>query len=109
VLASNSYGDPARERRRPGGSDLAEIGQGSQADLSLPSGCQGVSYSKARRLGPHRSSGSVRTNEMTRETARAVESATSPGPTKGPSVTKCVRRVWEPGAGGWRPGGSDSA
>jgi hypothetical protein len=24
-------------------------------------------------------------------------------------VTECVRRLWEPGVGGWRPGGSDSA
>jgi len=39
------------ERRRPGGSDLAIIGQGSQADLSLPSSCEDVSYSKAQQLG----------------------------------------------------------
>jgi hypothetical protein len=38
-----SYGDPVLERRRPGGSDLAIIGQGSQADLSLPPSCVGVS------------------------------------------------------------------
>jgi len=43
-IGSCSYGDPVLERRRPGGSDLAKIGQGSQAHLSLPSGCRGVSY-----------------------------------------------------------------
>jgi len=46
VLRTDSYGDPVLERRRPGGSDLAIIGQGSQAYPSLPSGCQDVSYSK---------------------------------------------------------------
>jgi len=46
---------------------------------------------------------------MARESARADEIATPPEFTKGPSVTKYVRRMWEPGAGGWRPGGSDSA
>jgi len=37
-----SYGDPVLEWWRPGGSVLAERGQGSQADLSLPSRCLGV-------------------------------------------------------------------
>jgi len=37
---------------------------------------------------------------MTRESARAEESSTSPELTKGPSVTKCVRRIV--GAWGWR-------
>jgi len=45
------------EWRRPGGSDLAEIGQGSQAYLSLPPSCGGVSYSKAKQHGSHHSSG----------------------------------------------------
>jgi len=51
VCASSSkqarMGDPVLERRRPGGSVLAEKGQGSQAYLSLPPRCDGVSYSKA--------------------------------------------------------------
>jgi len=38
-------------RRRPGGSDLAIIGQGSQADLSLPHGC-GALATKAQQHGP---------------------------------------------------------
>jgi hypothetical protein len=46
-----SYGDPVLERRRPGGSDLAIIGQGSQAYLSLSPRCDGVSRLKARHLG----------------------------------------------------------
>jgi len=46
---SRSYGDPVLERRRPGGSVLAIIRQGSQAYLSLPPSCDGVSYSKAER------------------------------------------------------------
>jgi hypothetical protein len=47
VTLRRSYGDPVLEWRRPGGSDLAIIDQGSQADLSLPSSCLDVSYSKA--------------------------------------------------------------
>jgi len=43
---AGSYGDPVLERRRPGGSVLTVRGQGSQADLSLPPRCDGVSYSK---------------------------------------------------------------
>jgi len=47
VCASGSrqarMGDPVLERRRPGGSVLAKKGQGSQADLSLPPRCDGVS------------------------------------------------------------------
>jgi len=38
-----SYGDPVLEWWRPGGSVLAIRGQGSQADLSLPPMCDGVS------------------------------------------------------------------
>jgi len=77
------YGDPVLERRRPGGSDLAEINQGSQAYLSLPSGCTDVSYSKAQQQGLRQGSGSARTNEMITEIgdsrgkfhlSRAVES-----------------------------------
>jgi len=52
-----SYGDPVLERRRPGGSVLAIIRQGSQADLSLPPGRKGVSYSKAQRRGSRQSLG----------------------------------------------------
>jgi len=43
LVLSSSYGGPVLERRRPGGTDLAIIGQGSQAHLSLPPGCVGVS------------------------------------------------------------------
>jgi len=39
----SKYGDPVLEWRRPGGSVLAIRGQGSQADLSLPPRCDGVS------------------------------------------------------------------
>jgi len=38
-----SYGDPVLERWRPGGSVLAITRQGSQAYLSLPPSCVGVS------------------------------------------------------------------
>jgi len=55
-LDARSYGDPAQERWRPGGAVLAITGQGSQAYLSLPSGCPGVSYSK-QGIGPHHSLG----------------------------------------------------
>jgi len=44
---------------------------------------------------------------MARESARAEETATSPWLTKGPSGDGDDRRMWEPGAGGRRPGGSD--
>jgi hypothetical protein len=53
----SSYGDPVLEWRRPGGSVLAIIRQGSQAYLSLPPSCVGVSYSKAKQHGSHQSSG----------------------------------------------------
>jgi len=53
----SSYGDPVLEWWRPGGSVLALKGQGSQAYLSLPPHCQGVSYSKAKQLGPHQGFG----------------------------------------------------
>jgi len=43
-------GDPVQARRRPGGTDLALIGQGSQTYLSLPPSCQGVSETKARQI-----------------------------------------------------------
>jgi len=104
-----SYGSPVLEWRRPGGSVLAGIRQGLQAYLSLPPSCDGVSYSKAERQAHVKVWDSVRTNGIVRESAKAEESATPPKASKGPSVTKCVRRMWEPGAGGWRPGGSGSA
>jgi hypothetical protein len=81
-LEGHLYGDPVLERRRPGGSDLAEISQGSQADLSLPSGCADVSYTKAQQQGLRQGSGSVRANEMMRESAKAEESFTSSEPLK---------------------------
>jgi len=42
---------------RPGGSVLAITGQGSQAYLSLPPSCVGVSYSKAKQHGSDQSLG----------------------------------------------------
>jgi len=44
---------------------------------------------------------------MARESARAEETVTSPKLMKGLSGDGAGRRMWEPGAGGWRPGGSD--
>jgi hypothetical protein len=40
---ASSYGDPVLEWWRPGGSVLAITRQGSQAYLSLPPSCDGVS------------------------------------------------------------------
>jgi len=48
LVLSSSYGDPVLEWWRPGGTDLAIIGQGLQAYLSLPLRCVGVSYPKQR-------------------------------------------------------------
>jgi len=45
---------------------------------------------------------------MLRETAQAVESDTEPKLTKVLRGDETGRRKWEPGAGGWRPGGSES-
>jgi hypothetical protein len=39
-------GTRCRSGRRPGGSVIAIRGQGSQADLSLPPCCNGVSHSR---------------------------------------------------------------
>jgi len=52
---------------------------------------------------------SARKNEMTREPTQVDERATSPELPKDPSGDGEGQRMWEPGAGGWRPGGSDSA
>jgi len=76
-IQSCSYGDPVLEWRRPGGSDLALMGQGLQADLSLPSGC-GTLATRARQLGLHQVRVSVRTNRMMRKSARVEESVTPP-------------------------------
>jgi len=46
---------------------------------------------------------------MARESAKADETATSPELPKDPSGDGDGRRMWEPGAGGRRPGGSDPA
>jgi len=66
------------ERRRPGGSDLAIIGQGSQADLSLPPRCKGVSYLKQSDKAHIRARDSVRTNGMVWESVKAEEMTTPP-------------------------------
>jgi len=57
AVQGRCYGNPVQARRRPGGTDLAIIGQGSQAYLSLPPSCQGVSEQKARQIGSHHSLG----------------------------------------------------
>jgi hypothetical protein len=67
VAQRRSSGDPVLEWRRPGGSDLAIIGQGSQAYLSLPSSCLDVSYSKHGNEAHIRVRDSVRTNEIARK------------------------------------------
>jgi len=46
---------------------------------------------------------------MARESVKAEETATSPELPKDPSGDGDGRRTWEPGAGGWRPGGSGPA
>jgi len=56
TTAAARMGTRCRSGRRPGGSELAKIVQGSQAYLSLPPSCQGVSYSKAKQHGLHYSS-----------------------------------------------------
>jgi hypothetical protein len=53
----SSYGVPVLVWRRPGGSGLAITNQGSQAYLSLPPSCFGVSYSKAQQQGSPQSLG----------------------------------------------------
>jgi len=63
---------------RPGGAGLAVIGQGSQAHHSLPSRCKGVSHYWQCIEAHVTAWDSVRTKEMVREAARAVESATTP-------------------------------
>jgi len=61
-----SYGDPVLEWRRPGGSVRAIRGQGSQADLSLPPSCEGVSYSKQSSMAHIRVLDSARKNGLRR-------------------------------------------
>jgi hypothetical protein len=53
--------------------------------------------------------GSVRKNVGSPEFGLAAARTTTPELSKGPSATECVRRRREPGAGGRRPGGTDSA
>jgi len=104
VPQCRSYGDPVLERRRPGGSDLAIIGQGSQAYLSLPSGCVTLA-TKAQQIGPCQGSGLREDERDVAEidesrgklhSTRAFESRSGDG----------VRRwTWEPGAGWKAPRG----
>jgi len=77
-------GTRCRSGRRPGGSDLAKIGQGSQADLSLSPCCKGVSQSRQYIEAHIIAWDSVRTNEMRRESTKVEESSTSPELTKDP-------------------------
>jgi len=80
-------GTRCRSGRRPGGTDLAIMGQGSQAYLSLPPSCRGVSQSRQCSKAHIIAWDSVRTNEMRRESARAEESPTTPELAKDPPVT----------------------
>jgi len=93
LVLSTSYGDPVLERWRPGGTDLAIIGQGSQAYLSLPPRCIGVSYPKTAQQGSLQSLASVRMKGMVRETTRVAESATPARLTKGSSGDGWRRRT----------------
>jgi hypothetical protein len=77
-LFSGSYGDPVLEGRRPGGSVSAIMRQGSQAYLSLPPSCGGVSYSKQSSTAHITAQDSVRKNGMAREPTRVEEIVTSP-------------------------------
>jgi len=78
------------ERRRPGGTVLAIIGQGSQADLSLPPSCEGVSYLKQNDKAHIRAWDAVRTKEVVGESVRAEETITSPELAKDRPVTDSV-------------------
>jgi len=80
-------GTRCRSGRRPGGTDLAIIGQGLQADLSLPSSCKGVSQSRQCIKAHIIAWDSVRTNEMGRKSTKVEESPTAPELTKGPPAT----------------------
>jgi len=88
---AGSYGNPVLERWRPGGSVLAVSGQGSQADLSLPPGCPGVSRQR-QGIGPWtRAWESARKNGMTRDLGES-RAKVSPRPSqrKVASVTKPI-------------------
>jgi len=80
-------GTRCRSGRRPGGTDLAIIGQGLQADLSLSPSCMGVSQSRQCIEAHIIAWDSVRTNEMGRKSTRVEESPTPPELTKGPPAT----------------------
>jgi hypothetical protein len=73
---------------RPGGTDLAIIGQGLQAYLSLSPRCVGVSEHKTAQQGSSQSLASARMKVVVREAAQVVESATPAGLAKGPPVTE---------------------
>jgi hypothetical protein len=92
-LSVGSYGSPVQERWRPGGSVLAITEQGSQAYLSLPSGCLGESDRKQSN-GSHQQLGTREANEMEREPAKAAESSTSPEFTKAFSSNGESQRMW---------------
>jgi len=70
--------------------------QGSQAYLSVAARSQGVSYTLNERQGPHQSPGSVRTNGMAGESAKAEETVTPPELTKDPR-----QRVQSTDVGAW--------
>jgi len=72
---------------------LAITYQGSQAYLSLPPSCQGVSYSKAKHHGLQQLKDSVRKNEIAWKSVKTEENATSPELAKDVSREGGVRRM----------------
>jgi len=102
-------GTRCRSGRRPGGAGLAITDQGLQVYLNLPAGYDAVSQSRQCVKAHVKAWDSVRTKAMRRKPARAEESPTAPELAKGPPATGRADGLWEPGAGGWRPGGSETA
>jgi len=80
-------GTRCRSGRRPGGSVLAIIEQGLQANLSLPPSCYGVATLKQGSTACIKAQDSVRKNGIAWESVRTEESATSPELAKESPVT----------------------
>jgi len=80
-------GTRCRSGRRPGGSVLAIIEQGLQANLSLPPSCNGVSYSRQCSKAHIIAWDSVRMKAMGRESTRVEETPTTPELAKDLPVT----------------------
>jgi hypothetical protein len=90
LVLDSSCGDPVLEWWRPGGTDLAIIGQGLQAYLSLPPRCVGVSELKQRNKAHLKARYSARMKGMVRDATRVAERATTARLTKDPPVTDGV-------------------